>query len=97
MEGSSALTFLVTAWSAVTVVLVGLFIYRSVVGIHEDNQIFLDSAEAALENEQVATLKRIRVLDRYLKITAVLSGALLLLMAGIWVYNGINAGQLPGY
>jgi hypothetical protein len=88
MIGFSPLTFLLGLWSVVTVVLLAIFIYRAVVGTHEDNQIFLDRAEAALEQEQVETLKRIQVLDRYLKVLGIVSGALLLIMACIWVYQG---------
>ncbi len=89
MDGFSPLTMLLGFWSVVTVVLLALFIYRAVVGIHEENQIFLDRAEAAMEQEQVETLKRIRVLDRYLKIVGVISGILLLAMAGVWLYQGM--------
>ena len=89
MVGFSPLTLLTGFWSVVTVVLLALFIYRAVVGIHEENQLFLDRAEAALEQEQVETLKRIRVLDRYLKVIGIVSGVLLLAMAGLWVYQGI--------
>ncbi|MBI2816402.1 MAG: hypothetical protein HYX72_05655 [Acidobacteria bacterium] len=91
MEGFSPLALLGFVWTAVTVVLLALVIYRAVVGIHEENQIFLDRAEAALEKEQLDTLRRIRALDSYIKYMGVLSGVLLLILAGIWVYRGIYA------
>ena len=96
MGGYSPLMILAVAWSAVTLVLVGLIIYRAVVGIHEENQIFLDRAEAALEKEQVETLKRIHAVDGFLKGTAILSGVLLLILAVLWVYQGLNS-QTTGY
>lgn len=94
MEGFSTLSLLGMAWSAVTAVLIGLIIYRAVVGIHEENQIFLDRAEAALEQEQVRTLKKITAIDGYVKITAIISGALLLTLAVLWVYRGLSQGHI---
>jgi hypothetical protein len=76
-------------WSAVTFALVGFVIYRAVVGIHEENQIFIGRAEAALEKEQGLTLKRIHAIDVYVKSLAIASGLLLLIIAGIWFYNGM--------
>lgn len=94
MAGFSALALLGIAWSVVTVALVVLIIYRAVMGIHEENQIFLDRAEAAMEKEQVATLRRINTLDTFIKGLAILSSALLVIMAAIWVYGGFH-GQAP--
>jgi len=53
MGDFSLLTLLMVLWGAITVVLIGLVIYRAVVGIHEEDQIFLDQAEVSLEKEQV--------------------------------------------
>jgi hypothetical protein len=88
MDGYSPLALLGILWGAITVGLVALVIYRAIVGIHEEDQIFLDRAEAALEKEQIATLKRIRVLDAWIKRFGIVSGLLLLVVAGIWVYQG---------
>lgn len=91
MGGFSPLVMLGFLWSAVTVVLLGAVIYRALVGIHEENQIFLDRAEAAMEKEQVETLRRIHSIDSYIKFLGIASGVLLLALAGIWVYQGIYA------
>jgi hypothetical protein len=89
MNGFSPLTLIGILWSVVTVILLATIIYRAVVGIHEENQIFLDRAEAALEKEQVETLKRINTLDGFIKGLGIVSGALLLIMAAIWFYQGM--------
>ncbi len=47
MLGLSLLMILLVIWIALTVVLLGLFIHRSILGFREDNQVFLDRAEAA--------------------------------------------------
>ena len=87
MEGFPTVTLLTIIWAAVTVPLVGLVIYRSIVGLHEEDQIFLDPAEAALEQEQVATLRQIRRLDSFIKGFGWASGGLLLLLAGFWFHQ----------
>ncbi len=81
---------LLVIWAAITVALIGSVIYRSIVEIHEDDQLFLDrKAESMLEQEQEETLRRIRSLDVMIKWSGAASGTLLLVIAGIWVYQGI--------
>lgn len=96
MNGLTPLEMLAIAWGAVTTVLLALIIYRTVVGFHEEGQIFIDRAEAAMEQEQVATLKRITVLDRYIKGIGLISGLLLLAMAAIWIYVGFYGPTTAG-
>lgn len=95
MDAPSPLMVLWIVWSFVTVVLVGLVIYRAVVGIHEEDQLFLNQPQSASEQEQVATLRRIHYLDVFLKGFGILSGGLLLIIAAMWVYQGFY-GQAPG-
>ena len=89
MFGISLLATLLTIWGALTVVLIGFLIYRAVVGIHEEDQIFLDRAGAAMEKEQVETLARINRLDPIVKGLAIASGGLLLIIAAVWLYRGL--------
>jgi hypothetical protein len=96
MNGLTPLEMLAIAWGAVTAVLLALVIYRTVVGFHEESQIFLDRAEAALAQEQVVTLKRINSLDHYIKGIGLLSGVLLLVMAAIWLYVGFYGPTTAG-
>jgi len=86
---------LVVIWAAITLLLIGSIIYRSIVGIHEEDQLFLDQAESLLEKEQEETLRRIHVVDPLIKWSGAASGALLLVIAAIWVYQGIYAPPLP--
>ena len=95
MNGLSPLMLLWITWGAITVVLVGFVIYRAVVGIHEEDQLFLSQAQTAPEIEQFQTLKRIHQLDIFIKVFGILSGILLLVIAAIWVYEGLS-GQAPG-
>lgn len=94
MEDISLLSILMVLWAAITVVLIGFVIYRSVVGIHEEDQLFLDRAEQDLELAQVETLKQILRLDIVIKGFGIVSGCLLLAIAAIWVYRGLFGGPL---
>ncbi|MBI4464431.1 MAG: hypothetical protein HY647_06975 [Acidobacteria bacterium] len=76
-------------WGLITVVLVGVLIYRGVLGIHEEDQVFLDQAEAAFEKEQIDNLAKINRIAPLIKRLTVLSVVLLLVIGGIWVYRGI--------
>ncbi|HET8924561.1 MAG TPA: hypothetical protein VFN26_16375 [Candidatus Acidoferrum sp.] len=88
--------YLLIAWGIVTAVFVILFIWRSVLSSHEDDQIFLDAAEEHMAREQRELVVKITSLSRPLMITGILSGALLLIAGGLWVYEGLNSSGLVG-
>lgn len=89
MEEFSLFTVVLVVWAVLTVVLVGVWIYRAIIGMHEEDQIFLDRAEAALEQNQIETLQRINRIDPILKGLAIASGGLLLILGAVWVYQGL--------
>jgi hypothetical protein len=95
MEGYSLLTVLGFAWGAVTFLLVAMVIYRAVVGIHEVDSIHLDKAEAAMAQDQAATIQRIQALDIWLKWLGFASAILLLTIVGLWLYQGMYGTQSP--
>ena len=82
--------YLLIAWGIATAIFVILFIWRSVLSSHEDDQIFLDAAEEHMAREQRELVAKINTLSRPLIITCVLSGALLLLAGGLWIYEGLK-------
>ena len=81
---------LMTVWAVLTTALVVLLIYRSVLTMHEDDQIFLDSAEAHLEREQQQLTVRMNRLRPFVNILGASSGVLVLIMAGLWLWRGWN-------
>ena len=86
------MTGLYIALGVVTVLLVSLIGYRSVIGIKEDDQLFLDTenpTEGRLQAEQQAILMRVNKLTVFIKGLWVASGAILLFIAGIWIYRGV--------
>jgi hypothetical protein len=82
--------YLLIAWGIATSIFLILFIWRSVLSSHEDDQIFLDAAEEHMAREQRELVAKINTLSRPLIITGVLSGILLLLAGGLWIYEGFK-------
>jgi hypothetical protein len=88
----TSLTGLWIVWGSITVLLVSLIGYRSVIGIKEDDQLLLDPdnpTEARFQSEQQAILMRVNRVTLYIKGLWITSGAILLVIAGIWIYRGV--------
>ena len=83
--------YLLIAWGLVTAVFIILLIWRGVLSSHEDDQIFLDAAEEHMAREQRELVAKISTLSRPLLITGILSGVLLLLAGGLWIYEGLKS------
>jgi hypothetical protein len=90
MEWTPLMITLAIAWGAVTTVMVILLIYRGTLTMHEDDQLFLDEAESAMQQEQAALLSKIDKLQPYVRATMAGSGALLAILVAIMVYDGIQ-------
>lgn len=82
--------YLLIAWGIVTAVFIMLLIWRGVLSSHEDDQIFLDAAEEHMAREQRELVAKITSLSRPLLISGILSGVLLLLAGGMWIYEGLK-------
>lgn len=95
---TSFLTLSWIAWGAVTTVFVALMIWKSLVGLREQNSVVLDPAEDRQAAEQQQIVARVQRVTAWAKGFGVASGALLIVAGGIWVYRGYLAftgGQLP--
>jgi hypothetical protein len=82
--------YLLIAWGAVTALFLALIAWRSVLSSHEDDQIFLGSAQEIMAREQRELVQKINMLSRPVLASGIASGALLLVIAGIFVYNGLK-------
>ncbi|HEY7392357.1 MAG TPA: hypothetical protein VH640_27810 [Bryobacteraceae bacterium] len=87
MFGVSPLNAVLIIWGVVTAILAVLLIYRSTISMKEDDQLFLDSAQSNLEQEQREVRMRLQKLSPYTTILGVTSGVLLAVSAGLWVYE----------
>jgi hypothetical protein len=81
---------LIVTWSIVTVILILMWIYRSTLENREEDQIFLDAAQESMATEQRAIVARIEKLSRPITSLIVASSALLLVIAGIWLWQGFK-------
>ena len=86
----SPLTMLLIAWGAITVVLIILLIYRSTLTMHEDDQLFLDDSSMHMQEEQLALQRRMGKIQPFLRVLGVASGLLIVVIAGVWIWQGIN-------
>ena len=86
----SPLMMLLIVWGAVTVVLIVLLIYRSTLTMHEDDQLFLDDSSMHMQEEQVALQKRMGKIRPFLRILGVASGLLIVVIAGVWIWQGLQ-------
>jgi len=98
MSGASFLTFSWIAWGAVTSVFVLLMIWKSLVGLREDNVVILDPNESKQATEQQQIVARVERVTAWAKRFGFASAALLILAGGIWAYRGylaFNGTQIP--
>ena len=93
MEGSQSLTLtlLMISWGVITAVLAVLVIYRGTLSSREDDQIFIDAAEQHHYQEQQAIIARSVRLTKPIIALTVVSAALLLASAGVWLYQGFKS------
>ena len=82
--------YVLIAWTIVTAVFMLLLIRRSLLASHEDDQIFLDAAQEHMAREQREIVAKINALSRPLVTSGIVSGALLLVLACLWLYNGLK-------
>jgi hypothetical protein len=98
MTGAGVLTVSWIAWGAVTTVFVALMIWKSLVGLREENIVVLDPAEDKQAAEQQAIVAKVQRVTAWAKGFGFASGALLLVAGSVWAYRGYVAftgGQIP--
>ncbi len=77
-------------WAVLTTALVVVLIYRTVLTMHEDTQLFLDKAEEHLEKEQQQLMVRMNLVRPFVTVLGASSGLLVLVMAALWLWRGWN-------
>ena len=89
----SALLVLLIVWGVLTAILIVLLIYRSTLSMHEDEQLFLDESSSHLAQAQMEVTKKVNRVTPLVRVFGATSGLLILVIAGIWVYQSLTAVQ----
>lgn len=87
------MVWLLVAWGVLTTLLILLLIYRSTLTMHEEDQLFLSDSDAHMEQEQMAVLRKVNKLTPLVWGLSSVSGVLILIIAGLFVYQGLTQIQ----
>ncbi len=85
------MTILLVVFGVLAIMLTVLLIYRSTLEMHEDDQLFLDAAESHMAKEQAEIQTKLGKIEPMVKVVGAACGVLLLTIAGMWVYQGLNS------
>jgi len=95
MSGITPFTWMLLVWGAITAVFIVLMIYRSLVSMREDDQLFLNDTETAMEAEQNEVRSKISRIAPYAKGFGYASAGLAVMIIGVWIYRGITQVNMP--
>ncbi len=84
------LTILIIVWGVLLLCLIGLMIYRGVIGRNEETELMVDQAEHRFADEQKAISERITQLSTPIRYISISVGVLLLVIIGVWIYQGLQ-------
>ena len=87
MSEFSPLQIVAGLWGVVTAVWLVLMVYRSFIGMREEDTIYLSAGEARMEAEQRAIQARLHKVAPYTRGLGYGSLALAIVCAGIWGYG----------
>jgi len=87
MSLSSPIEIVAAIWGMVTIAYFALFLFRSVVGMKEEDTLYLSVGEERLAAEQREVMKRIYKLDGYSKKIGYAALTMTIVLAGMWVFN----------
>ena len=89
----SSLMWPLIIWGVLTGVLIILLIYRSTLTMHEDDQLFLDESASGMAQEQAEIMHKLNKVTPFVKWLGAASGVLILVIAGMAIYQGLNQVQ----
>jgi hypothetical protein len=85
------LTVVAMIFGIFAVGLIVLLIYKSTLTMHRDDQLFLDDASSHMHDEQTELLAKLNRLTVPVRVFSIGSGVFLLVLVGVWLYQGLNA------
>ena len=84
---SSPIEIVAAVWGAVVIVYLALFLYRSVVGMKEEDTLYLSVGEERMAAAQKEVMKRIMKLESYTHKAGYAALAMSVILAGMWIYS----------
>ena len=87
------LTIVAGIFGVFAIGLIVLLIYKSTLTLHRDDQLFLDDASSHMHEEQTELLVKVNRLIIPTRVFGIGSGVFLMLLAGMWLYQNLNAVQ----
>ncbi len=87
----SMLTGLWVLWAAITLAFIVVMIWKSLVGLKEEDVVILDPAEDSLASEQKITVARVERLALWAKGFGFASLAVLILTCSLSLYRALHA------
>jgi hypothetical protein len=84
---SSPIEIVAAIWGAVVIVYLALFLFRSLIGMKEEDTLYLSVGEQRMAAEQREIMKRITKLDSYSRKLGLAALGMSVLLAGMWVYS----------
>jgi hypothetical protein len=91
----SPMSVMLVAWGILTGILVILLIYRSTLTMHEDDSIMLNETESQMQRDQAENLAKMNRITPIVKVLGALSGVMILVIAGLFIYQGLNIATTP--
>lgn len=91
MKSSPLLIGVFVAWAVVTAFWIAMMIYRGVIGMREEDQIYLHKGEESLIRAQKEVAEKLKRISPYLIWSGILSVVLLILFGVLWFYRGWSA------
>jgi hypothetical protein len=86
---------LLVAWGVLTGILIILLIYKSTLSMHEDDSIMLNDPGSQMQKDQAEVLAKMKKLTPIVRVLGALSGLMILAIAGMFIYQGLNASSIP--
>ena len=81
---------LLFVWGGITLLLIGLIIYRGLVGMKEEDRLFLDAAEEHMQREQEEIVARVTRVAPFITVLSYLSGGMILLILALWLWRQVS-------
>jgi hypothetical protein len=89
----SPLFGMMIVWGVLTAILIILLIYRSTLTMQEDDQLYLSDSESHMQKEQTEILTKVNRLNPFVRWLGAVSGVLILVIAGIFIYQQMTIVQ----